>query len=53
MHLDASFGGLREEARDGMSAEGSLEGELKARFDRPLQQPHALAPGCPVGVCLI
>src|SRR6185436_9381092 len=51
-HLDASFGGLHEEGRDGAPAEGGLEGKIKALFDRPLQQPHALAPGCAVGVGL-
>ncbi len=44
-HFNALFGCLHKEACDGIPAEGGLEDKIQALFNRPLQQPHALAPG--------
>lgn len=52
MRLDALFCCSGKEACDGIPAEGGLKGKIQAIFDRPLQQPHTLAPCCTVGICL-
>ena len=50
--LDALRCGLCEQARNRIGAERGLEGEILAFGDSPLQQFHALVPGCAVGVHL-